>query len=577
LSVLLLAFALSTRDSTFGLPVSLIWVAQFLGPINIVLLSCCIWTAVVSDLVVFSRRTRVPAIVLLAILAIVLGTLDLNNNHVIRRSPTFNRSVELDDAFGRWLAQRPDRTRFDVYPVVLVTAEGGGIRAAFFTALVLARMIDACPQMAQHIFAISAVSGGSVGAAVYAAAMKAKPPDTTLEPCDFRNTQPTSYQDAITTILSDDHLSPLLARLLFPEAVQHILPYPVAAFDRQLGLEYSLERSFLRAFGIDLLADPLYALMPSFGAPTIPYLFLNTTRVRDGRRIIMSPIYVKTVQHGGFDDWHLIDYLNGPPLSAAAGTSARFPFISPPGSFTSLNVKRDKEKVVQDHGFKGQQDEYVDGGYFDNSGAPTLAEIYRQLHEIRTTSDRRGISDQRFSVHIVHIGNAPICDNSSTFTNSRPCKPIGEYKSRSGLWSEAVTAVETVINVRDSRVDYGLRQLQEELNAVSQPKTDQNIDPRGLTEAEILKKAEDIAKVIEETEPYTLDRYSTIQMRDQGTTVPLGWLLSRRAVEELKSQLKPLDEKVCERDRSSRFRSFAECELAELLSDFAARRKGGGQ
>lgn len=111
-----------------------------------------------------------------------------------------------------WLASRPDRPDFDVYPVILVTAEGGGIRAAVFTATVLSRLVDRCPKLAAHIFAISGVSGGSIGAAIYAAAMKAKPPETDAKRCDPIDSSSSTYQDSLMAVLSDDHLSPLLAQ-----------------------------------------------------------------------------------------------------------------------------------------------------------------------------------------------------------------------------------------------------------------------------------------------------------------------------------------------------------------------------
>jgi hypothetical protein len=49
LFVVLVAFGFSDRDSTLGLPVSLISISQALGPINLVLLSFCIWATVVSE------------------------------------------------------------------------------------------------------------------------------------------------------------------------------------------------------------------------------------------------------------------------------------------------------------------------------------------------------------------------------------------------------------------------------------------------------------------------------------------------------------------------------------------------
>jgi Patatin-like phospholipase len=577
LAFISMAYLFSTRDASFGLPFSLISVAQSLGPVNIFLLSCCIWTSIVSDIVILARRARIWPVAALAVAVLVFafGWLDLNDNHSIRRSPEFTPSREFEFVFGPWLHDRPDRAKYDVYPVILVSAEGGGIRAAYFTAMVLARLVDACPGIAQHIFGISGVSGGSVGAAVFSAAMKVDPPDTTATRCEFANVGQDHYQNKIAAVLSQDHLSPLLAKLLFVETVQQFLPFPISRFDRQLGIEYSLERSFLETFGKDTLAEPLYALMPSADTPNLPYLFLNVTRARDGRRLIMSPLYVKAFPHGGFDDWHLIDYRNGPPLSAAAGTSARFPFISPPGSFTDLNVKIGPNGTFpQDPDYKGRKDQYVDGGYFDNSGTPTLVEVYRHLQQIRTDKTFEGIYDQRFAVFTIHIGNAPFCSSSGADANPICQRQTGS-ESHSGLVNDVLTALETVMSVRDFRVEYGLKDLEFQVSEeISRSRLETSIKTPGLSDEEVDKKLEELAKKSEETEPYIFDRYATVQMQDRGIPVPLGWLLSRRAVDELRLQLNPREESVCERGfQEEKARVYADCELDGLLNDFLKQRK----
>jgi hypothetical protein len=53
--------------------------------------------------------------------------------------------------------------------LILVTAAGGGIRAAYWTAAVLGALEDRWKAFAQHVFAISAVSGGALGASTFKA------------------------------------------------------------------------------------------------------------------------------------------------------------------------------------------------------------------------------------------------------------------------------------------------------------------------------------------------------------------------------------------------------------------------
>ena len=57
----------------------------------------------------------------------------------------------------------------ETHPLYIVATEGGGIRAAYWTAAVLGEIQDKNPNFAAHLFAISGVSGGSLGAAVFEA------------------------------------------------------------------------------------------------------------------------------------------------------------------------------------------------------------------------------------------------------------------------------------------------------------------------------------------------------------------------------------------------------------------------
>lgn len=77
------------------------------------------------------------------------------------------------DNFKAWLAARKGNFT-GKYPVFIVTAEGGGIYAASAASYFLATMQDHCPAFAKHVFAVSAVSGGSVGVSLFNAAFTEK-------------------------------------------------------------------------------------------------------------------------------------------------------------------------------------------------------------------------------------------------------------------------------------------------------------------------------------------------------------------------------------------------------------------
>jgi len=77
-------------------------------------------------------------------------------------------------------------------------------------------------------------------------------------------------------------------------------------------------------------------------------------------------------------------------LSTAAILSSRFPYVSPAG------------KVFDRY--------YVDGGYFDNSGAGAVLEFIHELNSFMTDTTNREIIRfrRRFTFHILHITNSEV-------------------------------------------------------------------------------------------------------------------------------------------------------------------------
>src|SRR5207247_11291415 len=99
----------------------------------------------------------------------------LNDNHRVREAQGASavpRGPEVREHFDQWIAS-PERERNPKrrYPVVIVAAEGGGIRAAYWTATLLAAIQEKQPRFARPVYAIGGVSGGSVGAGVLEAAV----------------------------------------------------------------------------------------------------------------------------------------------------------------------------------------------------------------------------------------------------------------------------------------------------------------------------------------------------------------------------------------------------------------------
>ncbi|MEA3061336.1 MAG: hypothetical protein QOJ94_1117 [Sphingomonadales bacterium] len=468
--------------------------ARELGPLNLILLFAFSLAVILAFLVASGRRSGIPFVLLLALAAFVFSYFDWNDNHPIRGRNSDLRIASFEQSFSTWRSERPDAGDYDGYPVILVSAEGGGIRAAYFTATTLARLVDHCPRLADHIFMISGVSGGSVGAAVFAAAMKAHPPSATDTRCSLDAASDGYYQGRVANVLQDDHLSPLLARMLFPDFLQRVLPFPIDAFDRQRGFERSLELSFKREFGRDTLAESFRGFGPSAANPAVPYLVLNTTWVEEGRRLPIAPFIALG---DGMDEEFMPLQLQNPgfdmPLSAAAGASARFPLVSPAGYI--LNGTR-KMRLV-------------DGGYVDNSGTESISALFGDILDTNggTWLDK---NDKKSVFILLHIGNSPECPPQGSartgfFIPARRGPCAGQDRPPWQGLGELLSPLRAVIGSRDEDFRMALHRWRNQ-----------------ITKRQAGGAADQIARV---------------QMYDSGSPVPLGWLLSRRTTAELWKQL----------------------------------------
>src|SRR5262249_30070556 len=169
------------------------------------------------------------------------------DNHAVRLddrkgSEAPAERLELPAAVKAWYDALPDNVRNSggKIPFIIVAAAGGGSRAAYWTATVFGALEDEIPDFHRYLFAISGVSGGSLGATVYRTLLKT-PPDKLPEKAKclpekrFRNNQQKSFKDgsdiprgpyecAGQRVLSRDFLAPVVGSLLLPDLLQRFLP-----------------------------------------------------------------------------------------------------------------------------------------------------------------------------------------------------------------------------------------------------------------------------------------------------------------------------------------------------------------
>jgi hypothetical protein len=348
-------------------PQVIVWFGGKMNVIGIVLLGALLIAPVGTLLAYLSNYSRVPLFTLL--LLYVVGISFINEQHDVRLcsgacAPVARRAapVDLRTYAADWIAasksQRPGRI-----PLIVVASEGGGVRAAYWTAAVLdflerrSRATGDQRPFSRSVFAVSGVSGGSVGAVVFAG--RSLPPNA-ADPCA-----------ALDGVFDTDVLSPTIATLFFTDLPKRFIPYPFGD-DRAVTLETGWERYFCG------LKRPFDELSPRNGAELRPLLLLNSTAVGSGRRVVLSTLGYASQAKFNTDFPEALDgaRLLGTtslPASSAALTSARFPLVSPAGVTHPQGEKpQDQGKVVR----------LVDGGYFDNSGTATARDVIRALRSL---------------------------------------------------------------------------------------------------------------------------------------------------------------------------------------------------
>jgi hypothetical protein len=403
------------------------------------------WIPVLTFFAYFAHRLRLPLLAAFVLVMTVLGNV-LPNLHSMRLltqgASLESRQPSLEEALGIWrktngCKEKPDASGppCPVRPII-VAAEGGASRAAFFTASLLAHLEDLTdPTMpgnppdahlfSRQLFAISTVSGSSLGAAVFAALREDGWPRPKAERAEnalwFRSGKahgvsgltpealPTtsSRKDVVQQVLAGDFLSPAIATLSLDIWLPLHAMYQNQG-DRTEFLEKSWEQRYAdpsgRTRGVvrSNLERGLSSLVPEENVWR-PLLVFNGTSVTTGRRIITSTLYPlfkspddrrldESVFRDSYDTYDLMcrqrtKTLDGrctcsPPgdkqgfqaprfkgcdirLSTAASNSARFPIVSSHGDI---------------HGADGGViDRVVDGAYFDYSGIISALELRLQI------------------------------------------------------------------------------------------------------------------------------------------------------------------------------------------------------
>ncbi len=333
----------------------------------------------------------------------LLSAFDLNDNHAItreaRQEPVPAQNVTsafyewLDGHMPRWEAARPAGKAGNKHPVYIVAAQGGGAYAARHAALFLAKVQDEFPEFADHLFAISGVSGGSVGGAVFASLVRASVGKTRKKGW---------YSSAASSLLNRDLLTPAIAGTLFHDTIARVIPClddrpqlcPTLNLDRARDFETALEGAWdglAGGYRLEKADNPFRQRLTQLWAPegSVPALFLNTTEAETGERVVLAPFLLQPdipTLASLIDRNARLDI----KLSTASGLSARFPGLMAPGWYRINDAKNENASKRR----------LADGGYFENSGVATAFDLLKSLEKSLRGDDKQSVELVLISVKL---------------------------------------------------------------------------------------------------------------------------------------------------------------------------------
>ena len=263
-------------------------------------------------------------------------------------------------------------------PVIIVAAEGGASRAAVWL-LSAMRMLDSktSGDFGRHVFAISGVSGGSLGAETYARMLRARGRVDGALDWDNRDVRASLARFATTDLLSATiatyFLNDMFGNMVGPLWSWAGVPDRNAALEGTFERMWEDNRGFAVSGGAPGFLGVRYSKLKGSRIPIdlMPHLLLNGTDVGSGKRVITSTIRW-TPQDPLFPD--SADFIqvvsHDVSMATAVTNSARFPFISPAGRFVSASGPTQAAYQI------------IDGGYFENYGARTAWELARAIEDL---------------------------------------------------------------------------------------------------------------------------------------------------------------------------------------------------
>jgi hypothetical protein len=511
--------------------------ARAVGAAGVVLCGLAFWTSVLSLVfVALPLRFGLPGLALLAPVPWLIASFLHDPNQFPRPFRTGSSARDqvnsaavsgIHDQFVRWIASS-EHPGEGFIPVYLVSAEGGGLRAAFWTARTLSELnFKSASQFARHAFVYSGVSGGSLGIAAF---------------LGVATKHPILGGRVLEDFLGRDYLAPLVGRLMLTEPIWQLLGAYSGVLPRDVAFERQWERDWQAIEHHAHFSRRFADVFAGSAARSGPAVVFNATNSETGKRVLLANVDAAVVANDylfPLTTDGVAERLSDVTLGEVVHLSARFPFISPPASMQMVvptGIGREPVERLWGH--------VVDGGYFDNSGGLALRDVYESLSELRDAA-RRGIgyssSDPdvdwerarpliaRARFHILVIRNdplaSPVAEKNSypTVTDNRIINLWGDSVTKAfkegefgrnspvrGTASELLVPIDAALSTREARASATRRALWERVSrAVGDLQYQCEVDRRVASQTPMVV-------------PFTLSQECLAAQVDKYTEISLG-------------------------------------------------------
>ena len=352
--------------------------ASYLNPLSILIFSLLSLYIVCFLCILAGKKIKLPLLTIVFFLAIFSSRFFTENSdhYHINTVKTNVKRENIETYICQWLSSRKTLIEnSESFPVLLVSAEGGGSRAGLWAFLVHSYLSEKSKgaYFKNHLLSLTGASGGGVGNGMFfSTAMEAKNKGVQLS---YRLTDKsdTPFTYKASKVYQQNYLSEALLSLLGRDLLKEI----TGLFNfRNRGelLEDAWSNRHNEVFtphtNAMLLKQEFLSFYRKNDATHIrdskkfvpPLLMVNTTHTQTGSYNVISPVaFSHQSEFKGITDfYHNLGFYNKQTsikLVSALRMNASFPYVTPVGEIRS---KQKMGEVVTN--------QYADSGYYDNIG-----------------------------------------------------------------------------------------------------------------------------------------------------------------------------------------------------------------